>query len=113
MHLRSLSVVQQGCPLAPFLFALVLQDLISHLNPNSLILTQWYLDDGHLAGKNADILEALKMIDIMGPERGILPIELDVDLKLVLDLGLEVVRDGMYCGVGVSGWFCCICLISH
>jgi hypothetical protein len=110
MHLRSLSGVQQGCPLPPFLFALVLQDLIWHLNPNSLILNQWYLDDGHLAGKTADILKALKMIHRLGPERGIflnlskctvykkpaeLPIEIDVDLKLVLDLGLEVVRDGI------------------
>jgi hypothetical protein len=45
---------------------LVLQDLISHFNLNSLILNQWYLDDGHLAGKTADILEALKLIDTLG-----------------------------------------------
>jgi hypothetical protein len=110
IHLRSSSGVQQGCPLAAFLFALVLKDLISNIIPHSLKFNKWYLDDGHLAGKTVDIIAALKIIQRLGPERGILlnlskcvvfknpnilPIEMDADLRLVTDLGLDIVRDGI------------------
>jgi hypothetical protein len=108
LHLRSYSGVQQGDPLAPLLFALVLRDLTLQLNVNVLKLNQWYLDDGHLSGKIGDILEALSLIEKLGPERGIylnrakcvmyitqeyvdsgLDFELASDLRLVSD-GLTV-----------------------
>jgi hypothetical protein len=60
IHLRSTSRVQQGCRLVSFLFALVLNYLISNIIPPSLKLNKWYFDDAHLDGKTVDILNAGK-----------------------------------------------------
>lgn len=62
--------VQQGCPLAPLLFALVLQKLVSKL-PKELDCNLWYLDDGHLVGNSASILTALETILSVGPSLGL------------------------------------------
>jgi hypothetical protein len=71
MHLRSYSGVQQGCRLAPLLFALILRDLTSQQNVDVLKLDQWSLDDGHLSVKIGYILEVLSVIERLGPEIGI------------------------------------------
>ena len=64
--------VQQGDPLGPFLFCLVLQVLVSKLSkeaPN-LALNNWYMDDGSLSGKIVDVLKAWNIIKELGPATG-------------------------------------------
>ncbi|KAL5499697.1 hypothetical protein EMCRGX_G011154 [Ephydatia muelleri] len=62
-HLSSQSGVQQGDPLGPMLFALVLQKLISTIDADDeclqLLLQAWYLDDGVLAAKNCSKAKVL------------------------------------------------------
>ena len=65
--------VQQGDPLGPLLFCLVLHVLVSKLLNESpgLALNNWYMDDGSLFGKIEDVLKAWKLIKEMGPELGL------------------------------------------
>ena len=65
--------VQQGDPLGPFLFSLVIHDLILRIDAElpGLDVNKWYLDDGVLAGKSADVLKALNIILQAGPEIGV------------------------------------------
>ncbi len=51
--------VQQGCPLAPLLFALTLRELTRDLQKFDLSLNLWYLDDGHLVGKTHHLIQCL------------------------------------------------------
>ena len=71
--IKSCTGVQQGCPLAPFLFALVLKELTSKLSAAmpELKVNLWYLDDGHLAGKTTDLVKCLDIISSVGPELGV------------------------------------------
>ena len=69
--LRSATGVQQGDPLGPLLFSLVLHRLIlkiskDHLSVN-LLFNKWYLDDGTLAGTSCSVLNALDVISSIGP----------------------------------------------
>ena len=63
--------VQQGDPLGPMLFALVLHKLVSSIDADdgclNLILQTWYLDDGVLAGNHTAVLHALQLIEEMSP----------------------------------------------
>jgi hypothetical protein len=59
--IKSCEGVQQGDPLGPFLFSLVLHVLIRKIEkefPN-LKLNLWYLDDGSLVGKNDEYFKKL------------------------------------------------------
>ena len=70
--LRSQEGVQQGDPLGPLLFSLVIQEIITAISaecPN-LKLNQWYLDDGVIAGCKADVLRAFNVIVNLGPNLG-------------------------------------------
>ena len=60
--------VQQGDPLGPFLFCLVLQVLIDKLMDKvpDLALNNWYMDDGSLFGKADDVLRAWKIVKTEG-----------------------------------------------
>ena len=75
--------MQQGDPLGPLLFALVLLILVSSLDADDecadLILQPWYLDDVALAGSRTAVLCALHLIEEMGSALG-----LHVNLKCEL-----------------------------
>ena len=76
--LRSQEGVQQGDPLGPLLFSMVIQQLVDAIRvacPN-LALNCWYLDDGVIAGKAKDVLKALEVIQRLGPDLG-----MDLNLK--------------------------------
>ena len=67
--------VQQGDPLGPLLFSLVIRHLAEIINaelPEELFLHVWYLDDGVLAGKAALVKQALDIIAREGQQLGLL-----------------------------------------
>ena len=66
--------VQQGDPLGPLLFSMVLREiteLIENEVPSGLLLHLWYLDDGVLAGKSDSVRRALDAIACAGPQWGL------------------------------------------
>ena len=73
--LSSQQGVHQGDPLGPFIFALVLQKLVSAIGNenNGLELGPqcWYIDDGVLAGRSRSVLRALTIIQQLGPSLGL------------------------------------------
>ena len=76
--LSSKEGVQQGDPLGPLLFSMVIHEIITAIKaecPN-LALNLWYLDDGVIMGKHDDVLKALSIIQRIGPELG-----MDLNLK--------------------------------
>jgi len=72
-NLRSCIGVQQGDPLGPLLFCLVLRILaarVAEVSPG-LALHKWYLDDGVIAGRAAEVLLALTVLRAEGPALGL------------------------------------------
>ena len=73
--LTSKSGVQQGDPLGPLFFALVLHGIVSSIDADddclNLLYQAWYLDDGVLAGSKSSLLQALTIIENIGPSLGI------------------------------------------
>ncbi|GJX32554.1 putative reverse transcriptase domain-containing protein [Tanacetum coccineum] len=68
--LRSCQGVQQGDPLGPLLFALVLHPLVCKIKDSfNLSLQAWYLDDGTIIGDTLVVGEILKVIMEDGPRR--------------------------------------------
>ena len=67
--------MQQGDPLGPMLFALVLHEIASAIDADddriNLSYDAWFLDDGILAGSKAAVLRALSIIEELGPPLGI------------------------------------------
>ena len=62
-------------PQGPFLFSLVLQHVVNTVKSDdgcvSLHLHAWYLDDGALAGKSSSVLNALNILQSLGPFLGL------------------------------------------
>ena len=75
-HLSSESGVQQGDPLGPLLFALVLHKVISVIDADDecldLLYQAWYMDVCVLAGNRSAVLRALSLIKELGPSLGLL-----------------------------------------
>ena len=73
--ISSQSGVQQGDPLGPMLFALVLHKLVSSIEADDdcidLRFNAWYLDDGILAGERSAVVRALHLIEELGPHLGL------------------------------------------
>ncbi|KAL5484116.1 hypothetical protein EMCRGX_G020564 [Ephydatia muelleri] len=74
-RVSSQSGVQQGDPLGPMLFALVLHKLVTSIEVDDdclhLILEAWYLDDGVLARERSAVIRALHLIEELGPHSGL------------------------------------------
>ena len=66
---------QQGDPLGPLFFALVLHKVVSAIDADDKcpdpLFKAWFLDDGVLAGKKASVLRALSILEEYGPSLGI------------------------------------------
>jgi hypothetical protein len=71
--LRGLCGVQQGDPLGPLLFALVMQPLVLRVKRACPLipLQAYYLDDGTLLGPPAQLAQALDIIGREGPALGL------------------------------------------
>ena len=67
--------VQQGDPLGPLLFSLVLHKVVSYIAQDReclpLLFNGWYLDDGVLLGHSQAVHWALTLIQEMGPSLGL------------------------------------------
>lgn len=70
-HHRILSTtgVQQGDPLGPLLFSLVLSKLLEDLNSDTFQL--WYLDDGTLIGTRSEVARIYNYLAATGPKFGL------------------------------------------
>eukprot|EP00731_Ephydatia_muelleri_P002044 Em0001g2044a len=73
--IMSESGVQQGDPLGPLLFCLVLQKVLSAIasDPNcfDVLFHAWYIDDGVIAGSKQAVVQALSIIQDLGPPLGL------------------------------------------
>ena len=65
--------VQQGDPLGPLLFSLVLNILVKaiYATCSNLLYQAWYMDNGVLAGPRAALCRALTLLQSEGPALGI------------------------------------------
>src|SRR4051794_34833083 len=71
--LQSMVGVQQGDPLGPLLFSLVLHPFASRIRDEfpQLNLGVWYLDDGTIIGDVEDVFKVFQFIESEGPARGL------------------------------------------
>ena len=65
--------VQQGDPLGPFLFSLVLAPIVDEIQALSPNLNLWYLDDGVIVGHPELLQKAWDIIRLKGPALGLHP----------------------------------------
>jgi len=66
------SGVQQGDPLGPLLFSLVLLQFIDFVKLHDLVLLHlWYLDDGTFIGSKSSLLKLLDAFSVHGPQFGL------------------------------------------
>jgi len=73
MLLASMAGVQQGDPLGPLLFSLVLHPLVEKIAREfpDLDLNVWYLDDGTIIGHKDDVHKVFLLIQEEGPRLGL------------------------------------------
>ena len=70
--LHSKAGVQQGDPLGPLLFSLVILQLLDDIgNLPGLLLKLWYLDDGTFVGERKSIAHLLEKLSSLGPRHGL------------------------------------------
>ena len=82
----SSSGVQQGDPLSPALFCLILQPLLEVIAANSDIKVFAYLDDTNIFGPLAQFESALSYLDIEGPASGLIRAKQGFDLLFILSI---------------------------
>ncbi|GKC73046.1 putative reverse transcriptase domain-containing protein, partial [Tanacetum coccineum] len=71
-HIWSATRVQQGDPLRPLLFALILHLLLHKIKDIcKLLLHAWYLDDGTVIGDSEEVAKVLDIIKAAGPGLGL------------------------------------------
>ncbi|GJR17450.1 putative reverse transcriptase domain-containing protein [Tanacetum coccineum] len=71
-HIWSATGVQQGDPLGPLLFALILHPLLHKIKDScKLLLHAWYLDDGTVIGDSEEVARVLDIIKVSGPGLGL------------------------------------------
>ena len=70
--LTSSTGVQQGDPLGPLLFPLVILELVDEIGPlNDINLKLWYLDDGNFVGHRCKVASLLEQMKSKGPKYGL------------------------------------------
>ena len=73
--IMSESGVQQGDPLGPLLFCLVLQKVLSAIASDpiffDLLFHAWYIDVGVISGSKQAVVQALSIIQDLGPPLGL------------------------------------------
>ena len=71
-HLKSTAGVQQGDPLGPFRFSLVILELIDDLGHfPDLFLQMWYLDGGTFVGSRSSLSYFIELVKSRGPSFGL------------------------------------------
>ncbi|GKA54963.1 putative reverse transcriptase domain-containing protein, partial [Tanacetum coccineum] len=71
-HIWSATGVQQGDPLGPLLFALILHPLLHKIKDScKLLLHAWYLDDGTVIGDLEEVARVLDIIKVNDPGLGL------------------------------------------
>ncbi|KAL5460196.1 hypothetical protein EMCRGX_G033624 [Ephydatia muelleri] len=104
-QISSQTGVQQGDPLGPMLFALVLHKLVTSIDVDDdclqLLLEAWYLDDGVLAGERSAVIRALHLIEDLGPHLG-----LYINFSKCKLFSRSVGNCGPYLEVGRNGLEC-------
>lgn len=70
--IKSENGVQQGDPLGPLLFSLVIDILVKKISSNfPNLLNLWYLDDGHILGDINTLPSVIKLIQVEGENLGL------------------------------------------
>ena len=73
--LSSETGVQQGDPLGPLFFCLVLQKLVGTIATDEvsshLLYHKWYMDDGAVAGSEKAVAGVITILSVLGPQLGL------------------------------------------
>ena len=104
--------VQQGDPLGPLLFSLVLNILVSAISTRDnfagLNFHAWYMDDGALAGPRSSVMNVLALLQELDPPLG-LHVNIhkcEVFSQSSLDIFLAGIKKSNNRNIGFFHWRC-------